>query len=95
MRGEIEATRIGDNIAGFVIVEDSRGPEEISVDLLELVLIVEDRKDLTFSHAVDIRDYAKKADANLGLRYAEGLIGAIWRIPKEWEGKRLFSRERY
>lgn len=72
------------------VIEDIGGPEEISVGSIEIVPVIRGKDDRSSFSCFDIRDYMKKGDMNLGLRHAECLLKVQWKIPKEWEDKRLF-----
>lgn len=74
----------------LAVIEDIGGPEEISVGSIEIVPIIRSKDGRSPFFCSDIRDDMKKGNMNLGLRHAECLLKVQWKIPKEWEDKRLF-----
>lgn len=68
----------------FMVIEDIGGPEEMSVGDLELVSI-EVKKEGGLLSCGDMRNYARKVEANFGLRHAECFMKAQWRIPEDWK----------
>lgn len=96
----IEATSIAKGKNAFEVVEDIGGPEEISVERLEIVPLVNEKipNHLTweeflygvkynwypYDRELDVRRCAKEMHALLGLEHARCLLQAQCDIPKEW-----------
>ena len=91
MIGEIiEGINARGKINQLKIISDIGGPEEVSLDSLEVFFPSFRGRNVKFYHAADLRDHLREGDRGVGLCHAECLMKIQWKIPKEWKEKFLF-----